>query len=131
VPSDLYSYIHQFLITNGLTKTAKYFKKETGVVDPVTPAGPDLIEIVTSYFKTNKSNAVENSNNNISSETDGNLTKTEIKNKKKKKRKAECIESDDEVKKIKKVKVEQVEKEEPAKEPKKDKKSKKGKIIYH
>ena len=125
VPSDLFSHVYHYLVSNGFTKSAKYFKKETSI-DPVTPAGPDLVEIFNSYFQDKKTKEVTQEVEKEESPPE----KTEkVEKKKKKKRKAE--DENEESKDAKKLKVESEEKkEEEEKAPKKaDKKSKKGKYF--
>lgn len=117
VPSDIYPYVYQFLISNEFTKAAKYFKKEVGS-DIVTPAGPNLIDIIDSYFQRTESN-VENKemddNENENSKTNSNNDQK----KKKKKRKAE---SSDDINDHKKAKLDKTEEDsEDVKDGKKEK----------
>ncbi|XP_065666664.1 nucleolar and coiled-body phosphoprotein 1 [Hydra vulgaris] len=49
VPSDLYPYVHKFLLENGLHKTAKYFIKETNS-EYACPSGLSLVDIFNKYF---------------------------------------------------------------------------------
>jgi len=48
-PSELHPYIYHFLITHGLPKTAKHFKKETGKESCVKPTGDDLLAIFSKH----------------------------------------------------------------------------------
>ncbi|XP_057293440.1 nucleolar and coiled-body phosphoprotein 1-like [Hydractinia symbiolongicarpus] len=52
VPSDLYSHVHHFLVSNGLNKTAKYFKKETNQ-EYTSPIGTTLIDIFNKFIVQN------------------------------------------------------------------------------
>lgn len=125
VPSDLHCYIYQYLIDNDLTKTAKYFKKETGT-EHATPAGPNLVQIFDSYFsnqnvskeaapktdeKCNDDNSIENKDQ-----------VTEGKKRKKNKRKLEEQEEDLETKKKTKIEKQESLDESKSKEKKKNKK---------
>ncbi|XP_066921540.1 nucleolar and coiled-body phosphoprotein 1-like [Clytia hemisphaerica] len=124
VPSDLFSHVYHYLVSNGFTKSAKYFKKETSI-DPVHPAGPDLVEIFHCYFQNQKTKEVVEESQSAEEKTQ------KVEKKKKKKRKAE--DENKEIKDAKKLKVEseeqkqEEEKQEEEKVKKADKKSKKEK----
>ena len=113
VPSDLYSYIYHFLVSNELNKTAKYLKKETRL-EFATPAGPTLVEVFNRFLsRHNQDNGEENSEvtaaekKKPSVEENNNEKQKEKKsNKKSKKRKLE--ESDDKDVLQKKFKKEEV-----------------------
>lgn len=123
VPSDVYPYVYQFLISNEFTKAAKYFKKEVGS-DIIIPAGPNLMEILDSYFQRTESNVEKKEIDDNENEN----SKTHVNNDLKKKKKKRKSESSDNVNDIKKAKLDKTEEDgEDTKEKKEksaDKKSK-------
>merc|ERR1712002_353429 len=50
VPTQVYPYVYHFLIDNGLKKSAKCLKKESGTDLFARPTGPDIIEIFSHVF---------------------------------------------------------------------------------
>merc|ERR1712228_280922 len=92
VPSDIYPYIYHFLVDNGLTKTAKYFKKETGAVLH-KPDGLDIIEIFSKHVCLEQQNVETKTSYNtvplVYDDACANKTEEKVKKSKKKKRKLE------------------------------------------
>lgn len=92
VPSDIYPYIYHFLVDNGLIKTAKYFKKETGAVLH-KPTGLDIIEIFSKHVCLDQK-VTETTYNTVPLVYDDVCAnKTEEKGKKSKKKKRKLVES--------------------------------------
>ena len=58
VPSDLYSYIYHFLITNDLNKTAKSLKKETRL-NFLTSTTPTLVEVFNDFLSRRKQSVID------------------------------------------------------------------------
>lgn len=121
VPSDLYSQVFHFLSSNGLTKAAKYFKKETHrEYSPLE--GPSLLDIFQEYL------LVKGLDNH---DVDGEDKCSGITHIKKKKRKLQGNDNDKCEKSSKKLKITEivndtgeVDKPEKSKKKKKDKKKK-------